>query len=107
MIEATPFGKWYYNLSLFNRYGLYSDDLLDEWHNPEVAEAVRRLPPKLYDGRVFRAIRAGQLEITKTYLPKEEWIQCEDPNNWYLTPYIEEVLAEWKEKEEWAKKHPI
>jgi len=76
-------------------------------HNPEVAEAVRRLPPDEYDRRVFRSIRANQLEITKSYLPRDQWIQCEDPKNWYLTPYINEVLAEWKEKEDWAKKHPI
>lgn len=75
-------------------------------HNPEVAEAVRRLPKDLYDARVYRGLRAGQLEIEKRYLPKEEWTKYEDPMHWYLWPYIDEVLAEWKEKNEWAKKHP-
>ena len=103
---ASPFGKWYYNLSLFNRYGLYRDDLLRECYNPEVAEAVRRLPRDMYDERVFRLVRASQLEITKSYLPKEQWTQCEDPKNWYLGPYIQEVEAEWQEKKDWADKHP-
>lgn len=107
MSEGTPFGRWYYNISLFNRYGLYHDDLLRECWNPEIAEAVRRLPRDMYDGRVFRIVRSGQLEINKAYLPQDQWIKFEDPMNFYLTPYIDEVLAEWKEKNEWEKKHPI
>ena len=34
--------KWMYNLSGWNQYGLYKDDLLVEY--PEVTEALRRLP---------------------------------------------------------------
>lgn len=104
--EVTPLGKWYYSISLFNRYGLYHDDLLRECWNPEIEEAVRRLPRQMYDERLYRQVRADQLEITKSYLPKDQWIKAEDPMNFYLDPYVEEVLAEWKEKEEWAKKHP-
>ena len=103
---GSQFGKWYYNISLFNRYGLYSDDLLNECINPEIAEALRRVPKKVYDERIYRQVRADQLEITKMYLPKEQWIKPEDPMNWYLQPYIDEVMAEWKEKTDWEKKHP-
>jgi ubiquinol-cytochrome c reductase subunit 7 len=102
----TPIGKYYYNLSLFNRYGLYHDDVVRECFNPEVMEALRRVPKDVYDGRIFRQVRADQLEITKSYLPKEEWITPEDPHNYYLQPYIDEVLAEWKEKKEWEQKYP-
>ena len=77
-----------------------------ECYNPEVAEAVRRLPRDMYDQRVFRQVRAGQCEITKSYLPKDLWTSVEDPNHWYLQPYIAEVEAEWKEKKDWAKLHP-
>lgn len=105
-LDATAFGKWYHALSIYNRYGLYHDDILDEDYNPDQGEAVRRLPKDLYDGRRFRQIRAHQLELTKMYLPKEQWIKCEDPMNWYLEPYIKEVRAEWAEKDAWAMKHP-
>ena len=103
---GSAFGKWYYNISLFNRYGLYHDDCLDELYNPVQAEAVRRLPKDMYHERSFRQVRAMQLEIQKMYLPNEQWIKAEDPMNWYLAPYVEEVEAEINEKDEWAKRHP-
>ena len=37
--------KYMYNLSGWNQYGLYKDDLMVE--NPDVQEAIRRLPPSL------------------------------------------------------------
>ncbi|KAI1285076.1 Cytochrome b-c1 complex subunit 7 [Halotydeus destructor] len=100
------FRKWYHGISLYNRYGLYADDVLDDEHNEEVREAVRRLPAEEYDRRMFRHVRAFQLEITKSYLPKDEWINYEDQYNYYLQPYIKEVLAELKEKSDWVKAHP-
>ncbi|RWS17688.1 cytochrome b-c1 complex subunit 7-like protein [Dinothrombium tinctorium] len=101
----SAFSKWYFNLSHYNRYGLYHDDLLVEEWNPEIQEAVRRLPSDLYDQRVFRAVRANQLEITKSFLPKEEWVTYEEDmtKGRYLQPYIDEVLAEWKEREDWER----
>ena len=83
-----------------------ADDCIDDVYNPEVAEAIRRLPPEEYDARTFRMLRAAQLEITKDYLPKDQWTKCEDPRNWYLQPYIQEVLAEMKERQDWYTKHP-
>lgn len=106
LTELTPLGKYYYNLSLFNRYGMYHDDLLRECFNPEVMEALRRVPRDVYDARIYRLVRADQLEITKMYLPKDQWIKAEDPMNYYLQPYVDEVLAEWKEKKEWEQKYP-
>ncbi|XP_067008965.1 cytochrome b-c1 complex subunit 7 [Anabrus simplex] len=102
--QATGFlgslRKWAYNLSGFNRYGLHHDDCLDE--NADVTEALRRLPQHLVDERNFRITRALQLSMTKTYLPKEQWTKWEEDNK-YLQPYLQEVIKERQEREEWNK----
>lgn len=102
---ATPSVKrWFFNKSGYNKYGLYRDDLLYE--TPEVKEAIRRLPPDVYDARMYRIIRAHQLSLTHTVLPKEEWTKFEDDENYrYLKPLLEEVEKEKKERELWAKAH--
>ena len=51
--------KWAFNLSGFNQYGLYHDDVLYE--SDEVKEAIRRLPQNLQDERAFRVQRALQV----------------------------------------------
>ncbi|KAH8386455.1 hypothetical protein KR093_000628 [Drosophila rubida] len=95
-------GKWAYNLSGFNQYGLHRDDCLYE--NEDVTEAVRRLPRKLYDERNYRIMRALHLSMTKTILPKEQWTKYEDDVK-YLEPYLKEVVAEREEREDWNKNH--
>lgn len=105
-LANEAFRKWYHGISIYNRYGLYTDDVANEMDNAHVREAVRRLPAEVYDRRLFRQVRAMQIEINKTYLPKEDWIAYEDPLNHYMQPYIAEVMAEQKEKDEWAKNHP-
>lgn len=69
---------------------------------PDVKEAIRRLPRKLYDERNYRLIRAMQLSMTKTVLPKEEWTKYEEDVK-YLEPYLDEVIREREEKEDWNK----
>ncbi|CAG2060936.1 unnamed protein product [Timema podura] len=91
--------KWAYNLSGFNKYGLHHNDVYDE-DIPDVKEALRRLPQHIKDERNFRIIRAMQLSLMKTVLPKEEWVKYEEDNK-YLDPYIEEVAKERQEREEW------
>ncbi|XP_072266981.1 cytochrome b-c1 complex subunit 7 [Pyxicephalus adspersus] len=93
--------KWYYNLAGFNKYGLMRDDTLYE--DNDVKEAIRRLPAKLYDERVFRIKRALDLDMKKTILPKEHWTKYEEDVH-YLEPYLKEVIRERKEKEAWNKK---
>ncbi|XP_059480923.1 cytochrome b-c1 complex subunit 7-like [Neocloeon triangulifer] len=93
--------KWAYNLSGFNKYGLHKDDVLDE-SNPDVVEALRRLPEHLKDERTFRIVRAMQLSLQKAYLPQEEWTKFEEDKK-YLQPYLQEVIQERLEKEEWNK----
>ena len=42
-----------FNLSGFNKYGLYSDDML--YHeDPDVKEAIERLPKDVYDAKTYR-----------------------------------------------------
>jgi len=95
--------KWAYNLSGFNQYGLYHDDVLQE--TPEVKEAIRRLPANIQDERAFRIQRAVQCSVMKTVLPKDQWPTFEEDREKgrYLTAYLEEVLAEKAERDEWAK----
>lgn len=57
--------------------GLHHDDCYDE-ADPDVKEALRRLPAHLVDERNFRIIRAMQLSLQKIILPKEEWVKFEE-----------------------------
>ncbi|XP_026317370.1 cytochrome b-c1 complex subunit 7-like isoform X2 [Hyposmocoma kahamanoa] len=82
---------------------LYRDDCLYEG-DPDVEEALRRLPKHLIDERNFRLIRAIQVNITKHYLPKEEWTRYED-DVLYLSPIVDQVRKERLEREKWEKEH--
>lgn len=77
--------------------GLMLNDVYDDQFDPEVAEAVRRLPADVYDARVARIHIAFQLSATKSLLPKEQWTKYEEDVK-YLEPYLEEVKREWAEK---------
>jgi len=96
----SALGKWAYNLSGFNQYGLQHNDCLYE--NEDVKEAIRRLPRKVYDERNYRIMRALHLSMTKTILPKNEWTKYEEDVK-YLEPYLNEVIQEREEKEDWNK----
>uniref|UniRef100_A0A7N8YK30 Cytochrome b-c1 complex subunit 7 n=1 Tax=Mastacembelus armatus TaxID=205130 RepID=A0A7N8YK30_9TELE len=95
------FRKWYYNMCGFNKLGLMHDDTINE--NSDVKEALRRLPETVYNDRVFRIKRALDLSMKHQILPKDKWTKYEEDVH-YLTPYLEEVIRERKEREEWAKK---
>ncbi|XP_072378336.1 cytochrome b-c1 complex subunit 7-like [Diabrotica undecimpunctata] len=94
--------KWAYNLAGFNRYGLWRDDLLHE--DSDVAEALKRVPQKTIDERNYRILRATQLSLSHSILPKEQWTKLED-DKLYLTPLVNEVIKERKEREEWNKNY--
>ncbi|XP_069777907.1 cytochrome b-c1 complex subunit 7 [Narcine bancroftii] len=95
------FQKWYYNAAGFNKLGLVRDDTLYE--DEDVREAVRRLPEKLYNDRMFRLKRALDLSMKHQILPKDMWTKFEQDER-YLQPYLKEVICERMEKEEWNKK---
>lgn len=86
----------------FFRLGLHRDDCLYE--SPDVKEAIRRLPRHLYDERNFRIMRALHLSLTKTILPQDQWTKYEEDVK-YLEPYLEEVIKERQEREDWEKNH--
>jgi len=94
------FKKWCYNIAYFPKVGMMRDDVLME--TTDVAEAIKRLPDKLYDERQFRISRALLLSCQKSVLPEEQWTKIED-DILYLRPYIEEVQREKAEKGEWLK----
>lgn len=101
-LMSSALQKFVYNLSGFNKYGLQRDDLLYE--DADVKEALRRLPQKLIDERNYRILRATQLNIQKIILPKEQWTKLEE-DKLYLTPLVNEVKKENREREEWNKNY--
>ncbi|XP_066950964.1 cytochrome b-c1 complex subunit 7-like [Macrobrachium rosenbergii] len=93
-----------FRLSGFNQLGLYHDDCLYE--NDDVKEALRRLPQGLKDDRNYRMNRALHLSATKSILPKDQWISFDEDREKgrYLQAYLQEVVRERHEREEWNKK---
>lgn len=69
--------KWAFESAGFNKLGLMTDDLLHDMDD-DVVEALRRLPQNLHDERNYRMLRAIQLNIQKSILPKEQWTKYED-----------------------------
>lgn len=102
-LYSNAFQQFCYNLSGFNKYGLWRDDLLDD-SEPEVKEALKRVPENIVDERNYRILRAVQLSIQKDILPKEQWTKLED-DKLYLTPCLRQVLKEKAEQDEWNKNH--
>lgn len=99
---ASTLQKIAYNLSGFNRYGLWRDDLYTE--TDEVKEALKRIPEKIIDERNYRILRAVQLSIQNDLLPKEQWTKLED-DKMYLTPVLKQLRKEKEEQAEWNKNH--
>ncbi|CAL1677115.1 unnamed protein product [Lasius platythorax] len=89
--------KLAFEWSGYNKYGLYTHDVID-YNHPVVCEALRRLPIDMLDARNFRIIRALQLSFLKIHLPKEKWVTYEQDLEYrYLGPYMEEIKAEQAE----------
>ncbi|KAM3857985.1 cytochrome b-c1 complex subunit 7 [Diretmus argenteus] len=95
------FRKWYYNTCGFNKIGLMRDDTIHE--DDDVKEAIKRLPENIYNDRMFRIKRALDLSMKMQILPKDQWTKFEEDER-YLTPYLDGVIRERQEKEEWMKK---
>jgi len=93
-----PLANWYTNAAGYRKLGLRADDLIPE-ESDTVLLAIKRLPPKEAYDRVFRMRRAFQCSLSHQLLPKEEHTKTEEDDP-YLTPLIEEIEAELKERED-------
>ncbi|KAF3935787.1 hypothetical protein ABW20_dc0110503 [Dactylellina cionopaga] len=91
-----PIADRYCDLAGYRKVGLMYEDLLRE-ESPTVQLALKRLPPRIAYDRAFRLRRALQCSVTHTLLPKEEWIKASEDVP-YLSPYIEEIEKEDKER---------
>ena len=56
--------------------GLMTDDLTRS--NPVVEEALRRLPPDVFQERQWRLTRAISANANKDVLPESEWLKSEE-----------------------------
>merc|ERR1711915_865043 len=111
-VKAVGFGgpllnslkRFAFRWSGFNQLGLYHDDCLYE--NDDVKEALRRIPQTTKDDRNYRMQRAIHLSLTKSILPKDQWVSFEEDREKgrYLQPFLTEVIKERMEREEWNKK---
>ncbi|GAB1315175.1 Cytochrome b-c1 complex subunit 7, mitochondrial [Madurella fahalii] len=94
----TPLAGWYTNAAGYRQMGLRADDLIVE-ENETVLKALHRLPPKESYDRIYRIRRATQLSLQQKILPKSEWTKPEEDVP-YLTPILEQLQAEAKERED-------
>ncbi|CAF0704346.1 unnamed protein product [Brachionus calyciflorus] len=90
--------KALFPLSKYLKYGLLTDDLMKE--NEIVREALRRLPGDVFHERQFRLTRAINLSSGKSVLPESEWTTAEQDVS-YLKPFVEQVVNEQKERDDW------
>ncbi|KAH8893503.1 putative ubiquinol-cytochrome C reductase complex 14kD subunit [Thozetella sp. PMI_491] len=93
---VAPLASWYGQASGYRQLGLRFDDLLEE-ERESVQVALKRLGEKERYDRIYRIRRAVQLDITKKVLPRDQWTKPEDDKP-YLMPLVEQVEAEWKER---------
>ncbi|KAK4188049.1 cytochrome b-c1 complex subunit 7 [Podospora australis] len=93
---VAPLASWYNNAAGYRQMGLKADDLISE-ENETVLKALRRLPPKESYDRIYRIRRATQLSLQQKILPRSEWIKPSEDVP-YLSPILEEVIAEEKER---------
>jgi len=90
--------KFTFNLTRYNHYGLYQDDIIYE--TPLVKEAIKRLPADVQQERHWRFARALDHSFKKTILPKAEWTTYENDQG-YLRGYIAQIEREEQERADW------
>ncbi|KAI9883946.1 MAG: hypothetical protein M1823_004290 [Watsoniomyces obsoletus] len=93
-----PIANWYCQAAGYRQLGLKMDDLIPE-ESETIQKALKRLPPKEAYDRVFRIRRAFQCSLSHQLLPKDQWTKPEE-DYMYLTPYIEQVEAEARERDD-------
>ncbi|KAG0652390.1 Ubiquinol-cytochrome c reductase complex 14 kDa [Hyphodiscus hymeniophilus] len=91
-----PIANWYTNAAGYRQLGLRADDLIPE-ESETVLLALKRLSQKESYDRVFRLRRAVQCSVTHQLLPKAQHTTPEEDYP-YLSPIIQEIEAEAKER---------
>ncbi|TVY31993.1 Cytochrome b-c1 complex subunit [Lachnellula subtilissima] len=113
---VKPIAAWYADAAGYRKLGLRADDLIPE-ESENVLLALKRLPQKEAYDRVFRLRRAFQCSLAHQLLPKEQQTKPEEVrarydvfDKWnakihqdysYLSPIIQQVEAEAKERDDW------
>ncbi|KAL9962752.1 hypothetical protein ACROYT_G031890 [Oculina patagonica] len=95
----NAFHEWYINACGYRQLGLRKGDLLNE-DDPDVIEAIKRLPSEEFNLRQFRVKRALDLSMKHQILPKDLWTTKEE-DTMYLQPYIDQIKKEKLEREMW------
>ncbi|KAF9997698.1 Cytochrome b-c1 complex subunit 7 [Entomortierella chlamydospora] len=93
-----PVANAFVNAAGYRQLGLRYDDVLRE-ETDIIREAINRLPEQEGYERVFRMKTAFQYSLSHTIATKENALKPEDDIR-YLTPIIDEVAAEYAEKED-------
>ncbi|WWC73091.1 uncharacterized protein I206_107056 [Kwoniella pini CBS 10737] len=91
--------NFYKNAAGYRQKGYLYDDLIVE-ETPQVQKALSRLSAKQRYDRVFRMRRGLTQSMAHKNLPKEQWVKADEDVR-YLTPLIEQVVAEEAERAEW------
>ncbi|KAF8932897.1 Cytochrome b-c1 complex subunit 7 [Haplosporangium gracile] len=93
-----PVANAFINAAGYRKLGLRYDDVLYE-ETDIIHEAINRLPDNEGYERVYRMKVAFQYSLSHTIATKESTLKPEDDIR-YLTPIIDEVAAEFAEKED-------
>ncbi|KAF9283252.1 Cytochrome b-c1 complex subunit 7 [Mortierella alpina] len=93
-----PVANAFVNAAGYRKLGLRYDDVLRE-ETDIIREAVNRLPDNEGYERVYRMKCAFQYSLSHTIATKEGTLKPEDDIR-YLTPIIDEVAAEFAERED-------
>ncbi|KAK3817279.1 MAG: cytochrome b-c1 complex subunit 7 [Benniella sp.] len=93
-----PVANAFVNAAGYRQLGLRYDDILRE-ETDIIREAINRLPEEELYGRVFRMKHAFQYSLSHTIATPDKKLKPEDDIR-YLTPVIDEVAAEFTERED-------
>ncbi|KAJ7325648.1 hypothetical protein OS493_029512 [Desmophyllum pertusum] len=93
------FHQWYIYACGYRQLGLRKGDLLNE-DDPDVVEAIKRLPNEEKDLRNFRIKRALDCSMKHVLLPEELWTKHEE-DKMYLQPYMDLIKKERVERAMW------
>jgi ubiquinol-cytochrome c reductase subunit 7 len=92
-------GDWYRDACGHRKLGLRYEDLLEDFQ-PDVKEAIRRLPAEARQARYVRQKVSTDTAMKMTILPKEQWVRPEEDLP-YLRRSLREIRAENADRRAW------